>query len=494
MIAPGVTPPDRNRGIPILAGAFVLGLALAAAGCSGDAPTASQGDRAARSDADALASIPEYPHKAVCGDVPAGYARCHAHVRVDDQGDVVSNAAPTSGLVPSQLQSAYNVPPTGGSGVTVAIVDTYDDPNAESDLALYRSTFGLPPCTTANGCFRKVNESGASSPLPGGNTGWGVEISLALDMVSAACPECSILLVEASSADIFDLGAAENTAVALGAGVVSNSYGGSESSADSVYDAYFDHPGVTITASAGDSGYGVEYPASSFYVVAVGGTTLTTSSSPRGWIEAAWSGGGSGCSADTAKPKFQSDTGCSRRTVVDVSAVANPSTGVAVYDTYGEGGWLVVGGTSVASPLFAGILAAAGETTGGNGWPYAHTGDFYDVTTGSNGTCSPAYLCTAGTGYDGPTGWGTPNGMAIAGSGSSTSSTSSASASSSASSSSSSGGSACAHGICSTGGRLSATCDPCVSEICAKRPLCCFLDWSTSCVNDVKTICGETCP
>jgi len=164
------------------------------------------------------------------------------------------------------LQSAYEIP-AGGTG-TVAIVDAQDDPNAESDLAVYRAKFGLPACTTANGCFKKVNQNGAASPLPTGDTGWGGEISLDLDMVSAACPSCKIILVEASSASNDDLGTAVNTAAAMGASAISNSYGGGEFSGETSYDGeYYNHPGILITASSGDGSYGVEYPAAGEYVL-----------------------------------------------------------------------------------------------------------------------------------------------------------------------------------------------------------------------------------
>jgi subtilase family serine protease len=322
-----------------------------------------------------------------------------------------------SGYGPSDLHSAYALPSTGGSGATVAIVDAYDDPNAESDLATYRATYGLPSCTTANGCFKKVNQNGSTTGLPSPNAGWAEEESLDIDMVSAVCPSCHILLVEATSATMGNLGTAVNRAVTMGAKYVSNSYGGGESSADTSYDSsYFNHTGVAITVSSGDSGYGVEYPAASRYVTAVGGTSLRRASTARGWSETAWSGAGSGCSLYDGKPTWQHDTGCSRRTVADVSAVADPATGVAVYDTYGgDPGWEVFGGTSVSSPIIASVYALAGTPSAGSypsSFPYAHTGNLWDVTSGSNGSCSPAYLCTAGPGYDGPTGLGTPNGTA----------------------------------------------------------------------------------
>ncbi|MGV9886806.1 S53 family peptidase [Streptomyces sp. NPDC003395] len=326
-------------------------------------------------------------------------------------------AAAPSGYGPASLQAAYNLPSTtAGSGRTVAIVDAYDDPNAEADLAVYRSQYGLPACTTANGCFTKVDQSGGTK-YPRGNSGWAEEISLDLDMVSAACPNCKILLVEASSSTMTNLGTAVNTAVRLGAKFVSNSYGGSESSSDATYDSsYFNHPGVAITVSSGDNGYGVEYPAASKYVTAVGGTSLTTSSTTRGWTDTVWSGAGSGCSSYDAKPSWQKDTGCANRTVADVSAVADPNTGVAVYDTYSQGtGWMVFGGTSASAPLIAATYALAGAPSSGStpaSFPYAHTSALYDVTSGSNGSCGGSYLCTATTGYDGPSGLGVPDGTA----------------------------------------------------------------------------------
>ncbi len=234
-----------------------------------------------------------------------------------------------------------------------------------------------------------------------------------MDMVSAICPLCHIILVEANSPAFTDLGTGVNSAAALGALFVSNSYGGSDSSSDTSMDTDYNHPGVAVTASAGDGGFGVEYPAASQYVTAVGGTSLTTASNARGWNETVWSGSGSGCSGFEPKPSWQHDTGCGGRTVADVSAVADPSTGVAVYDTYTEGGWLEVGGTSVSSPIIASTFALAGPPAAGtypSSYIYAHTSDLFDVTSGSNGSCSPAYLCTGETGYDGPTGWGTPNG------------------------------------------------------------------------------------
>ncbi|GHD89343.1 putative Ig domain-containing protein [Streptomyces naganishii] len=363
------------------------------------------------------------PTQHLCATAHPGHASCFAQRRTDIKQRLASAlaAAAPSGLSPANLHSAYNLPTTGGSGLTVAVVDAFNDPNAESDLATYRSTYGLSSCTKANGCFKQVSQTGSTTSLPTNDSGWAGEEALDLDMVSAVCPNCSITLVEANSASDTDLGIAENEAVSLGAKVVSNSWGGSESSTQTSEDSqYFKHPGVAITVSAGDSGYGAEYPATSQYVTAVGGTALTTASNSRGWSESVWNtssteGTGSGCSAYDPKPSWQTDSGCSNRMEADVSAVADPATGVAVYDTYGGSGWAVYGGTSASAPIVAGVYALAGTPGSGDypaKYPYSHTGNLYDVTSGSNGSCSTSYFCTARTGYDGPTGWGTPNGTA----------------------------------------------------------------------------------
>ena len=348
----------------------------------------------------------------VCpGPAQPGTARCHSLRRTDING-IQPNASTPSGYGPSQLLSAYNLTTAGTP--TVAIVDAFNDPNAESDLGVYRSQFGLSPCTTSNGCFIKVNQSGGIR-YPRADGGWAQEISLDLDMVSAICPNCHILLVEASSNSFANLAAAVNYAASVtGVVAISNSYGASEFSSEgtATYDAPYNHPGIAVTVSSGDGGYGVEFPAASQYVTAVGGTHLVSDTSSRGWTETVWSGAGSGCSAYITKPTWQADTGCSRRTVADVSAVADPNTGVAVYDSFHQSGWLVFGGTSVASPIIASVYALAGNagsTTYGS-YPYSHTSSLFDVTSGSNGSCGGSYLCTGGTGYDGPTGLGTPNG------------------------------------------------------------------------------------
>jgi subtilase family serine protease len=351
-------------------------------------------------------------HARVCPSAAPETARCHSWVRVDANAQPLASGGP-SGYGPADLQSAYALSTSGGSGQTIAIVDAFDDGNAEADLAVYRSTFGLPPCTTANGCFQKVDQNGGTH-YPRGDAGWAEEISLDLDMASAICPNCKILLVEAKTNSFANLAAAVDRAAAMGATVISNSYGGSEFSSETSasYDGHFNHPGIAITVSSGDAGYGVEYPAASQYVTAVGGTHLTHSGST--WSESVWSGAGSGCSAYEPKPSWQSDAGCARRTVADVAAVADPNTGVSVYDTYRlhPGGWLVFGGTSVSSPIIAAVYALAGNASSVvyGSFSYSHTSSLNDIISGSNGSCGGSYLCTGTTGYDGPTGNGTPNG------------------------------------------------------------------------------------
>lgn len=486
-----------------------------------------------------------------CATPAAGHAACLLQVRRS-----ATAAGTISGLTPAAIASAYGL--SGGVGGTVAVVDAYDDPNLESDLAVYRSTWGLPACTTANGCFRKVGQTGSATDLPATNASWGEETSLDVDAVSAACPACHLLVVEARSSSMTSLGTAVNTAVALGATAVSNSYGGDESTGAASYSsAYFTHPGVALVASSGDDGYrAAAMPAALPNVIAVGGTTLkrTTAAVPafraaratvtlratatstrvdrdvalvkalrkavtkakatlqhrrashctskackrslaaatatvhrltkslakaektlatdrrkakrtpvpapvptptpvpvpapvatptpvstptaapvpapapapvpapapaaRGWAETVWSGAGSGCSAQVGRPAWQSGSLCTGRTTADLAAVADPATGLAMYDTYGTQqstptGWLVAGGTSLAAPLIAGMLVRSGAAASySDASPvYAHADRFTDVTSGSNGSCGTA-LCTGAVGYDGPTGVGTPRSLA----------------------------------------------------------------------------------
>ncbi len=352
----------------------------------------------------------------------------------------VTNKTPNpAGYTPAQLHTAYSLPTATfpSAQQTVAIVDAYNDPTAEADLAVYDKEFNLPACTTSNGCFKKVNQEGKASPLPATSGGWATEISLDVQMVHAICQSCHVLLVEASSASDAALGTAVDTAVKDGATEVSNSYGGPEEAGSTAFNAPYDHPGVVITVSAGDCGYfnehceqkeAANFPASSPDVIAVGGTALEKSN--EGWKSTVWSGGGSGCSIAFTAPLWQSEvsnwsaTACGTgRSVADVAAVADPYTGVDVYDTTPSGGdptgWGVWGGTSAASPVIAAEFGLAGGSQGVS-FPaatlYAHLGesaDLYDVTSGSNGSCTGATACEAASGYDGPTGVGSPVGLGV---------------------------------------------------------------------------------
>jgi subtilase family serine protease len=355
-----------------------------------------------------------HSNKRVCARALAGRAACDAHVVTDANLKPLASTSYKSGYAPTQLTTAYGL--SGATGTaTVAIVDAYANPNAAADLAVYRNQFKLGAATLS-----QVNQGGGAT-LPAGDSGWGQEEMLDLEMVSAICPGCNILYVGANSASFADLGTAVNTAVAKGATVVSNSYGGNESSNEvSTYGKYYNHPGVAITVSSGDSGYGAQSPAAFNTVTAVGGTSLTLTSSNTRQSETVWSGAGSGCSAYVAKPPWQKDTGCAKRTIADVAAVADPATGVAVYDSYGSTGganWYVFGGTSVAAPIIGAVYARSGNTSGvPAAFSYSSTGSLFDVTSGSNGRCvkgrttGTAYLCTGTPGYDGPTGNGTPKG------------------------------------------------------------------------------------
>ncbi len=361
-------------------------------------------------------------HQAVCARaIGKGDARCFAHVVTDERGnpltgksDGAAAQATPAGYGPSSLRSAYAISGSGSSTSVVAVVDAYGYANAEADLAVYRAQYGLPPCTTANGCFIKRDQRGGTS-YPRLNTGWAQEQALDLDMVSAMCPGCKILLVQSDSATFSDLAAAVNFAATFtGVKAISNSYGGGEAGS-SPYNSAYSHPGIAVTASSGDSGFGASFPATSPTVIAVGGTRLVASGNVRGWAETAWSSGGSGCSAVYAKPLWQTDGGCANRMEADVSAVGDPATGVAVYGPTGAkrnaSGWLVFGGTSVSAPIIGGIYGVAGHGASNASLFWSTPGSLNDITSGSNGTCSVAYFCNAGPGYDGPTGNGTPIGI-----------------------------------------------------------------------------------
>jgi subtilase family serine protease len=360
--------------------------------------------------------------RAICPAPVTGHAHCHAFVVTDRNGNPAATLAPT-GYGPAEFHGAYALPNTAPNPQTIAIVDAYDDPTAKSDLDVFDSTLGLPPFPTCGGsvttsCFQKVNQNGNASPLPRKNSGWALEISLDVQVAHEICQNCKILLVEARSNSFSNLATAVNTAAAKGATVISNSYGGSDTLPISAYD----HPGIAITASSGDGGYGVESPAAFNSVIGVGGTTLQLGSNNTYIGEQVWSGAGSGCSSYNTAQDFQSSTatwaatGCgTNRGVADVAADADPATGASVYDStayQGQHGWFEVGGTSLSAPLIAAVFALAGNA-GSVDYParlaYANTASLHDVTTGSNGSCGTT-MCKGATGYDGPTGVGTPNG------------------------------------------------------------------------------------
>ena len=372
---------------------FTWGSTAFAASAAPAAPTASQ----------RLSSVN------ACAAVPAGYARCMSLVAtlygtttplIVHYHPSPHNANPTGGnppYGPSDFHNAYALPTNASGTPTVGIVDAYNNPHLASDLANYRSTFGLPACTVSSGCLKIVNQTGGSR-LPSNNSGWGLEESLDVDMVSAICENCHILLVEGNTPSNTNLGIAVNTAVKLGAVAVSNSYGENEFSGEnSSCASYYQHNNVAVTASTGDNGPGVSYPAVCQTAIGVGGTTLNPNGS-----ETAWSGAGGGCSAYVSIPSWQKSslTGCSRRAVADVSADADPNTGAYVYDTYGYGGGLQVGGTSESSPIIASVYALAGNVSITQ----------YPASLPWNNYTSGCLFKVGSTQYAYQTGLGSPNG------------------------------------------------------------------------------------
>ncbi|HVA96139.1 MAG TPA: S53 family peptidase [Candidatus Acidoferrales bacterium] len=350
-------------------------------------------------------------------------ARCFGEAIVDETATPFTTGKP-AGFGPAEFRKAYGVSGEASKSPIVAIVDAYNQPNMLSDLQRYSTTFNLPQLASCAGtiakssvpCFKKVSQTGTTK-YPKTDAGWALEISLDVEAVHAMCDNCSILLVEATSASNANLLKAVDIAIKLGGTIISNSYGGGESSGEKTYDTHFNKPGIGIFASSGDSGYGVSYPAASRYVVAVGGTKLNLTKTGTYSSESAWSDGGSGCSDFEFKPTWQHDIGCNKRTVADIAADADPTSGAAVYDSVqyqGQKGWFKIGGTSLASPLIAGMFATGDQLTSNQqagsflyGLSATH---FHDITKGSNGICSPSYLCKASKGYDGPTGLGSPKG------------------------------------------------------------------------------------
>jgi subtilase family serine protease len=345
----------------------------------------------------------------VCAAHPApGHATCLAIAVTGADGVLRPSSTPlASAFTPMDIQQAYGLAGLSSSGRTVAIVDAYGYSTLESDLATYRSNYGLPACTIANGCLQILDEHGGHN-LPPNDSGWDVEQALDVDAVSAACPDCKIVMLQGAAATFADLETAEDTAAGLpGVVAISNSYVGG----DMHNNAAYDHKNVAVVAGTGDGGFeGGLFPANNTHVVAVGGTSVFRDGSTRGYHETAWGGSGSGCGVNRV-PKWQTrvDTTCPGKATSDVSAAADPNNGgLNIY----IGGWEQVGGTSEATPLIAAVYALSGQTRGYPArYPYKRASDLYDITSGSNGDCGPP-LCDAGPGWDGPTGMGTPNGVA----------------------------------------------------------------------------------
>jgi hypothetical protein len=524
----------------------VLGACAGVLAVMGCASTGHENGDPRGDDPDGTTQEPTVP---VCS---GGVFTCKSRVRVDEHNRIKPFATP-AGFGPADLVSAYKLNPAITSTATIAIVDAFHYANAESDLATYRSQFGLAPCTKANGCLSIVNQNGAAAPLPAApppGDDWNLEAALDLDMASAACPTCKIVLVEAQDDTSNGLFVAQNAAAALpGVASISDSWGAPSSGAgDLTLDAqFFTHPqNVNVFVSSGDSGNtgaAGDYPSTSEHVIAVGGTHLVKSATARGWTETAWSGAGSTCSAVFAEPAFQKGavptTACTMRAAADISAVADPNTGVAVFNA-NDGGFIIVGGTSASSPFAAGVFARYGVTAASHdaSFVYAHTAQFFDVTAGSNGSCGTA-LCNAGPGWDGPTGVGSLNGSALDnggacgcngkacgddGCGNSCGSCASTAVCTSAGQcctpqcsgkncgpdgcggtcgtcgpgqACSANGTCtvipCAHPICSGGAQLTTTCDPCAAEVCAADAFCCNTAWDSICVGEVTSVCHQTC-
>ncbi|MGN6793215.1 MAG: S53 family peptidase [Streptosporangiaceae bacterium] len=365
-----------------------------------------------------------------CPAAPFGQQRCFVMFERETSvnraiaAGVTGAAARPKGWGARQLEQAYRLPVKRHSHATVAVSIAFDTPNLARYLAVYRKHFGLPPCTVRSGCFRKVNQTGKARPLPpsGVRSGWDLEATLDVSMISAACPHCKILVVEANSPDFPDLAKTENTAARLGAQVISNSYGARETGFSLKYAKAYEHRGHVITASTGDFGYtAASFPADLPRVTAIGGTVLSRVTGHRGWSEKVWNvgfagAGGSGCSAYTRKPSWQHDKACPGRTVADVAAVA---WNIAIFNK-NWGGWVRVGGTSVSAPLIAGVYGLAGNASSIRpGFEYQHKAALFDVSHGNNAwfdpqpkvVCGNSYLCVARKGYDAPTGLGTPDGI-----------------------------------------------------------------------------------
>jgi subtilase family serine protease len=352
---------------------------------------------------------------------PDGFARPPIHVKP-------FAATSPSGFSPAQVRHVYGFDQISnlGAGQTIAIVDAFDDPNIESDLAVFSNAFGLPACTTSNQCFKKIYASGKK---PRTDPGWALEIALDVEWAHAIAPDAKILLVEAASNSFADLLQAVDAAVLKGASVVSMSWGGGEFSSETSYDSHFTAAGVTFTASSGDSGNGAEFPASSPFVVSVGGTSLALDSLSNRSSETAWSGSGGGLSVYEVEPLYQAMANIpnpnGKRGIPDVAYNGDPNTGFPVYDSVryqGRSGWFQVGGTSAGAPQWAALFAIVNSMRAGSGksplsstntalYALGSSANYYDVTSGTNGNCGA--ICTATAGYDYVTGIGSPKATAL---------------------------------------------------------------------------------
>lgn len=362
--------------------------------------------------------------RAACPAANPGYARCFTLYRPQTSvnraiaAGVPGRDSRPAGLSPKAIEAAYRLPVNRNSHQTVAVSIAFDTPRLSKYLAHYRSFYGLPPCTVATGCFRKVNQYGNASPLPpsGVGSGWDLEATLDVSMISVACPHCKIIVAEALNPSFFNLARSEDAAARLGAEVISNSYGARENGLSLQFSKAYHHPRHTIVVSTGDFGYtAANFPADLSTVTAAGGTELVPAHTKRGWSERAWFAGSSGCSGYVSKPAWQHDAHCPGRTVADVSAVA---MNIPIYNK-DYGGWITVEGTSVSAPLLAGIYGLAGNA--GKlplGYVYRHRKGLFDITRGDNSlfvsakqACGDDYLCVAKKGYDAPTGLGSPDGI-----------------------------------------------------------------------------------
>lgn len=364
--------------------------------------------------------------QAVVRQLFAGGAAYHA--RTPGDLDRIAVPAASTSYTAVGIRTAYGITGTGDPSRVIAIVDAYDAPDAAAHLAAYRTAMGLPTianctlsaltaltATSASPCFAKVNQTGGTT-YPAADAGWATEVDLDLQAASAVCPMCSILLLEGTTSSIANLGTAVTTASNTAHVVaISNSYGTTGDLSGATYPQWDNaaKKGIAVTVSTGDNGYGISFPASSTYALAVGGTTLTVDASGARMAETAWSGAGSGCSTANAAPSWQVIPGSpcgAKKATADVSAVADPGSGLQIYTTYsGTTGWWIFGGTSLSAPIVGTLYAMQGgynATTLAGAYAWAPTTGVYDVTSGSNGACTPAVLCTAGVGWDGPTGRG----------------------------------------------------------------------------------------